>query len=71
MTVARCRGCKESPVTMSGWLCAACQVEEERATSVQREEFRELYMWIVLGVWATLVFLGFTFGLADPWGSLP
>jgi len=56
---------------MSGWLCAACQVEEERAASVRREEFRELYLWIVLGVWATLVFLGITFGLADPWGLWP
>jgi hypothetical protein len=70
MTVARCRRCEETPVPMSGWLCAACQVEEERATSVRREESRELYMWIVLGVWATLVFLGITFGLADPWGLL-
>ena len=52
---------------MSGWLWAACQVEEERATSVQREEFQELYMWIVLGVSALGVLLVITLGLDGEW----
>ena len=65
--VTRCRRCEDTPVPMSGLLCAACQVEEERATSAQREEFQELYMWIFLGVSALGVLLVITLGLSGEW----
>jgi len=65
--VTRCRHCKQTPVPISGWLCAACQVEEERATPGQRAEFEELYMWIFLGAWALGVLLVITLGLSGEW----
>jgi hypothetical protein len=65
--VTRCRRCKETPVPMSSWLCAACQAKEEPATSVQRSEFEELYMWIILGIWALGVLLVITLGLNGEW----
>jgi hypothetical protein len=65
--VTRCRHCQKTPVPISGWLCAACQVEEEGATSEQRAEFEELYMWIILGAWALGVLLVITLGLEGDW----